>query len=41
MICGLPGVFLDLAAQVLHTRVDGALVCLELMPPDPVDQLEP
>jgi catechol 2,3-dioxygenase-like lactoylglutathione lyase family enzyme len=34
-------VFLDLAAQVLHVRVDGAFVALELMPPDPVDQLEP
>ncbi len=37
-----PGrVLLDLAAQVLHVRVDGALVPLELIPADPVDQLEP
>src|SRR5579859_4908831 len=37
-----PGrVLLDLAAQVLHVRVDGALVALELIPADPVDQLEP
>ena len=34
-------VLLDLAAQVLHVRVDGALVPLELIPADPVDQLEP
>ena len=32
---------LDLAAQVLHMRVDGALIALELVPADPVDQLIP
>src|SRR5438477_5843222 len=32
---------LDLAAQVLHVRVDGPLITVELIPADPVDQLEP
>src|SRR6185437_8932019 len=35
------GIGLDLAAQVLHVRVNGPLIPLELVPPDPVDQLEP
>src|SRR5689334_10532756 len=35
------GIGLDLAAQVLHVRVHGPLIPLELIPPDPVDQLEP
>src|SRR5690348_13710697 len=38
---GISRIFLDLAAQVLHVRVDGALVALELVPAHPVDQLEP
>ena len=32
---------LDLAAQVLDVRVHGPLIPLELVPADPVDQLEP
>jgi hypothetical protein len=31
----------EFAAQVLHVRVDGALVAGELVPADPVDQLVP
>src|SRR5262249_54905064 len=31
------GIVLDLAAQVLHVRVDGALIPLELVSPHPVD----
>ena len=38
---GVAGIVLDLAAQVLHMRVDGALIAFELIPPHPVDQLEP
>src|SRR4029079_4226981 len=38
---GVAGILLDLAAQVLHVRVDGALVPFELVPAHPVDQLEP
>ena len=34
------GISLDLAAQVLHVRVDGPLIAVELIPADPVDQLE-
>src|SRR5215469_6750343 len=34
------GILLDLAAQVLHVRVDRPLVALELIPANPVDQLE-
>src|SRR6185437_3128155 len=34
-------IVLDLAPQVLHMRVDGSLVALELISPHPVDQLEP
>src|SRR5215470_2343655 len=33
-------IFLDLAAQVLHVRVDRALVTLELVPTHPVNQLQ-
>ena len=32
-------ILLDLAAQVLHVRIDGPLIPLELIPADPVDQL--
>src|SRR6056297_3559226 len=32
---------LDLAAQVLHMAVDRALVPVELVPPNPVDELVP
>ena len=35
------GIVLDLAAQVLHVRVNGALVPLELVSPHSVDELEP
>src|SRR5215469_14749004 len=35
------GLILDLAAQVLHVRVDSALIPLELISAHPVDQLEP
>src|ERR1700722_5930337 len=34
-------ILLDLAAQVLHVRVDDALVALELIAADPVDELKP
>src|SRR5262249_15375717 len=37
----IAGIVLDLAAQVLHVRVHGALIPFELVATDPVDQLEP
>ena len=33
------GIELDLAAQVLHVGIDGAFVPVELIPPQPIDQL--
>src|SRR5262249_58108739 len=34
-------IVLDLAAQVLHVRVDGALIPLELVSSHPADEFEP